>query len=154
RSEEYPTVEPRPAAPALTASAPASTNAQARQLMPEVIRFTLSGMPEGDLKKAVRLFFDKPLGHLNESTLESGDFLQWMVYDFRARSAGRTPLEQYLHEMGPRLSQSQRAALESWQAARYGLYEVQRVEEGRGVDLRDLLAGDTFFVNDVSSSKS
>src|SRR5262249_18703435 len=31
---------------------------------------------------------------------------------------------------------------------------VQRIEEGRGVEVKDVFEGDTFFVNDVNSSRA
>jgi hypothetical protein len=63
-------------------------------------------------------------------------------------------VEEYLRRRGPRLPERERRLAESWRDLRYGLWEVERVEEDKGVELKDLLEGDTIFVHDVSSSRS
>jgi hypothetical protein len=147
-------------APAPATSAAASTQPLAssssrllvRRLIPEVIGI-LRKQTVRDFTRALHLYFDKSPEEVEESDLESGDFMQWMVYDFRAPSTGRTGIEEYLHRRRFQLSEAERTALESLRSARYGLYEVQSVEEGRGVHLRDLFTEDKFFVHDISSSK-
>ena len=80
-------------------------------------------------------------------------FFQWYLHDYRPKSTGRTAFEEYVRREGGRLSPRDRAVLESMRDARYGLFEVQRVEEGRGIEVRNVYRGDRFFVNDRTSSK-
>ncbi|MGO9257552.1 MAG: SEC-C metal-binding domain-containing protein [Bryobacteraceae bacterium] len=85
---------------------------------------------------------------------ESGDlFLQWYLHDYQPRSTGRTAFAEYLRREGGRLGARERAMLESMRDARYGLYEVQRVEAGRGIEVQDVYRGDRLFIHDVISSK-
>lgn len=81
-------------------------------------------------------------------------FFEWYLYEFRPAATGRTLVEEYLRRRAGRLAAAERELLEAWRDARFGIWEVQRIEEGTGVELRDLLAGDQFFVHDVSCSRS
>jgi len=83
-----------------------------------------------------------------------GGFLEWYVHDFRPASTGRTLVEEYLRRRTGRLTAAERELVESWRDARFGVWEVQRVDEGSGVELQDLFAGDRFFVHDVNCSRS
>jgi hypothetical protein len=103
-------------------------------------------------REAQRLFFGNDDAISQEELMHSG-FFEWFLYDFRPRRGGKTMVEEYLEKRGSSLSPEERSLLESWRRARYGLYEVQRVEEGTGIELKDLFAGYTFFVHDVSSSR-
>ncbi len=105
--------------------------------------------------EASRLYFDQDPNELDARNDSMAAFFEWYVYDFRPRGSPRTLVEEYLRRRGSRLSARERALLEAWRAARLGLFEVQRIEQGKGVELKDLLlAGDRFFVHDVSSSHS
>jgi SEC-C motif len=106
-----------------------------------------------DFVEANRLYFDRHPSDIDARTADADGFFQWYVYDFRPAATGRTAVEEYLRKHGPRLSAPELAMLESWRDARFGLFEVQSVEEGRGVELKDVCAGDRFFVHDVSSSR-
>jgi hypothetical protein len=104
-----------------------------------------------DTRQAQLLYF----GHsdeIDEDELAESGFVEWFIYDYRPRGKNPTLVEEYLSKRGERLPADQRELLESWRAARYGFYEVQRVEEGTGSELKDVFTGETFFVHDVSSS--
>jgi len=133
-----------------TSSKAGEVSGSPRRLIGELLDFI--GKSRSDLERALHLYFDKSPAQLKEAELESGDFAQWMIYDYRSPATGRTPIEEYLHRKGGSLNERDRAALESWRDARYGLYEVERVEEGRGIHLRNLFTDETPFVHDVSSS--
>jgi len=124
-----------------------------KKVFDDVIGASQDWIGRKDFLRATRLYFDQHPGDLDSESMGAAGFFEWYVYDFRPASTGRTVVEEYLKRRGPRLPARERAMLESWRAARYGLFEVQRVEEGSGVELEDLLAGDRFFVNDVSASR-
>jgi hypothetical protein len=77
---------------------------------------------------------------------------QWMIHDWIAPSLRRTVLEQFLVQRGPRLSAREREMVEAWSRSFVGLYEVQELRPGVGVELKDLLLGGTVFVHDVNMS--
>jgi Protein of unknown function (DUF2384) len=63
-------------------------------------------------------------------------------------------VEEFIRRRAGRLSGGERELLEAWRKARFGVWEAQRIEEGKGVEIKDLFEGDRFFVHDVSCSRS
>jgi hypothetical protein len=63
-------------------------------------------------------------------------------------------MSEFLARNGARLNARERAFVESSARSFISLYEIQAVEVGRGIKLNDLIAGETLFVHDVSSSKT
>jgi hypothetical protein len=72
---------------------------------------------------------------------------------YHARVDGRTPLEWYLAENGETLGQSERAWLEAQRASWLSVWEVLEVRREVGLQLRDLLTGETRFVHEVKGSR-
>jgi hypothetical protein len=107
-----------------------------------------------DLAAAHRLYFDREPEETDADEAVEGGFTEWYVMDFRSPSTGRTLVEEYLRRRGPRLPERERLLVESWRAMRFGMWEVQRVEQGRGVELKNLFEEDTVFVHDVTASGS
>ena len=107
-----------------------------------------------DIGAAHRLFFDSEPAELDADEVAESGFAEWYVMSFRSPSSGRTLVEEYLRRRGPRLAEPERRLAESWRDLRFGLWEVERVDEEKGVELKNLLEGDTIFVHDVSSSQS
>jgi hypothetical protein len=105
-----------------------------------------------DVVEATHLYFGKDASEVDENDQDTDSFIQWYLLDFRHPVTGRTAVEEFLRD--PSLSQREREMLESWRDARFGIFEAERVDEGRGLALRDLVSGDRFFVHDVSSSRS
>ena len=108
-----------------------------------------------EMKRAVAAFF----GPTPESGPEASEsdqiaFFDWLLNDYSPRRFGRPVTEEYLARYGANLSELERKNLENWVNSRYCLFEVQLVKPGLGAELKDLLLGETFFVHDVSSSKS
>jgi len=81
-------------------------------------------------------------------------FAQWYAWDYRSHSTGRTAVEEYLERRGSQLSSTERDVLEAWRTSHFGLFEVQSVDPGRGMQLREIYTGKTTFVHDVSSSRA
>ena len=105
------------------------------------------------VKKAARMFFG---GALTREALEQDDgFGQWYICDFRPREGAETTVERYLREYAAKLDARERAMLESFRDGRFGAYQVQRVEPGRGIELKDLFGSSgAMFVEDLKSSGS
>jgi len=125
-----------------------------RELYEKVLNSSMEWRSRDQLVEATHLYFEQGPDELANQTEAMGGFFEWYVYDFRPGGKGRTLVEEYLRRRGSRLTERERALLESWRAARFGLFEVQRVEPGKGVEIKDVFAGDQFFVGDVSSSRS
>jgi hypothetical protein len=103
---------------------------------------------------AMELFFGDVPRELGAAGLSDSGFFEWYLLDYRPKSTGRTMVEEYLRRRGPRLDDAQRELLESWRDLRYGLWEVQRIEKGRGAEIQDVFSGDSLFVADVNLSNS
>jgi tetratricopeptide (TPR) repeat protein len=128
-------------------SAPAGETAEHR-LFAELL--AEGAKKRSDIRRAARMYFGETEG-LEVEEVEQHGFFEWFVRDYRAASTGRTFVEEFLRRPG--LPPRDRQILESWRNARFGLYEIQRIDEGAGVELKDLCAGDTFFVHDVTTSR-
>jgi hypothetical protein len=105
-----------------------------------------------EMREAYKLYFDSESGAgFGDRGMEK--FTEWSIFDFRPGGTGRTVVEEYIRRR-PRLPARELALLESWRASRFALLEIQRIEPGTGVEVKDVFAGDRFFVHDVSSSRS
>jgi hypothetical protein len=133
---------------------------QAEPLHERMRRQLLEGMNKwhsrSDFKEATSLYFGL---HPEKVDAEfEGDrmgwFFEWCFHDFRPRSTGKTLIEECLRRRAGSLSAEERELLEAWREARFGIWEVQSVRKGEGVELKDWFEGDRFFVHDVSSSRS
>jgi hypothetical protein len=79
--------------------------------------------------------------------------IDWMMHDWVPPRLGRTIMQEYLRERGASLAPRERELVESWSLSFVGLYEVREVKVGSGLEVKDLVTGDVFFVHDVSLSK-
>ncbi len=105
-----------------------------------------------DRRRAKRYYFETTADvELDES--EINGFLQWYTSDFRDAATGRTLVEHYFETEGAQLTPRERVLLEVWRDSYPGVFEVEAVEEGRGVELRDLASGDIIFIHDVTASR-
>jgi hypothetical protein len=130
-----------------------SPNQIHKRLGNRVLSATRGWYDKSELQRAYAQYFG-PGSDPSKLGDEAGDlFFQWYLHDYRPESTGHTAFAEFLHREGGQLNPRDRAMLESMRDARYGLYEVQRVEEGRGVEVRNVYRGDPFFVHDVSSSR-
>ena len=109
--------------------------------------------PKSEWRKAMQQYFGEGQD-VDPDDEEAMDlFLQWFLHDYVPRSTRRTAFAEFLRVEGNRLNPTERAIVESMRDARYGLYEVQRVEEGRGIEVMDVFRGDRLFIDDVTSSR-
>lgn len=107
---------------------------------------------EADRTRAQEMFFGTAEDKARDET-EFDAFVQFLLHDFRDAETRRTLIEHFLDEHGPRLSPKDRAVAESMRDSRFGLYEIFKVEKGRGIHVRDVFDGATFFVEDITSSR-
>jgi hypothetical protein len=84
---------------------------------------------------------------------QTAPLLDWMMHDWVPKRLGRTIMQEYLRQHGPGLAPRERELVESWSHSFVGLYEVREVKAGSGVEVKDLVTGEVFFVHDVSTSK-
>ena len=136
------------------AGKPAETDNQAHKRLANLVMSSLQRWwGEAEMNRAMGQYFGSG-GLPPELDQEASDlFLQWYVHDYRPKGARGPGFAEYLYREGHRTSERDRAMLESMRDARYGIYEVQRVEEGRGMEVMDLYRGDRFFVEDKAASK-
>ncbi len=108
-----------------------------------------------DFQDAFLLYFGVHLNE-NDSVEETrwAGFLEWFVFDYRPSANPRTIIEEFLHRRAARINPAERELLESMRQARFGIWEVQRVQIGKGLELRNIITEDQFFVDDVSCSRS
>src|ERR1035438_4439396 len=107
---------------------------------------------ESDRRRAKRYYFE------SSSASEAGQgelngFLQWYVHDFRDAATRRTLMEHYYETHGPQLTAREGETLVALRDSWPGVFEAEAVEEGRGVQLRDLSGGETIFVHDITASR-
>jgi hypothetical protein len=80
-------------------------------------------------------------------------FIDWMMHDWVPPRLGHTIMREYLLKHGAGLAPQERELVEAWSLSYVGLYEVREVTVGSGLEVKDLVTGDVFFVHDVSLSK-
>jgi hypothetical protein len=129
------------------------SNAQEAALRKRLIEFATGILRKREMEEALFTFVgsDPPAG--GDQDMLSSETLDWMIHDYVPPRLGRPIIEEFLKRSPGGLTVRERKILEAWSRARFSLFEVQDVREGSGVRLKDLLAGDEFFVYDVSTSK-
>lgn len=108
---------------------------------------------DSDLKRAKKMYFGES-GAVEATPDQVDGFIHWVLHDFRDAATRHTAIENYLRTRDAKLRPEERELLESLRDSRFGLFEVERVEPGSGVQLRDIFVGDSHFVHDISSSRS
>ncbi|MFZ5469860.1 MAG: hypothetical protein ACOZIN_10530 [Myxococcota bacterium] len=86
-----------------------------------------------------------------ESDYEVQLLVPWAVYHYD--NGGKTVAQLFREERGHRLSADLSAWLDAQDRAWLSVWEVQRVEEGTGVGVKDLLTHEERFVHEVKGSK-
>jgi tetratricopeptide (TPR) repeat protein len=114
--------------------------------------FPIEALRKRELESAAALFAGGSLGAPLDSTQTAG-FLEWLIHDYVNPRLGRTLIEEFLSRNRSRLTMRERILLERWSASRQSLFEVQRVEPEKGIEIKDLFTGEVLFANDVSASR-
>jgi hypothetical protein len=117
-----------------------------------LLTFADEALRTREIEHAAATFFGDSLG-AGPSETEKAPFIEWLIYDYVAPRLGRTVIEEYLARNRARLTQRECGLLERWSRSRYSLFEVQRVEPEKGIEIQDLLTGEVVFAHDVSASR-
>jgi hypothetical protein len=105
-----------------------------------------------DQKRSAMMYLGKnEYGELSPDDFDG--YMQFLLHDFRDEKTGLTLIEHYLEDHRGDLTADERNTLESMRDARFGLYEMVKIEKGRGVHMRDAFDGATFFVEDITTSR-
>jgi len=121
-------------------------------LRQRLLAFAEEGLRARDMDHAVALFFGGSLG----APLDDADkapFVEWLIYDYVSPRLRRTLIEEFLARNRKQLTARECDFLERWSRSRYSLFEVQRVEPEKGIEIQDLLSGEVIFAHDVSASR-
>jgi len=125
---------------------------KAPNVIPDVAEYALSHLGEADQDRAKRLFFGAS-GKVESDESEVSSFLEWLILDYRPAASRQSVIQQYRRARESGLTPRERLYLESLRGARFGLWEAQDVDMGRGVRVKNLYTGEELFVHDVSSSR-
>lgn len=79
-------------------------------------------------------------------------YVDWVIHDRILPRSGRTLIREYIHRNAATLTPRELDILKAWAASYVGLYEIQQITEGTGVEMKSLLDGEVFFVHDVAAS--
>jgi hypothetical protein len=120
------------------------------ELRQRIGKFLEVAVPAAEMKLAWEEFF----GDNDPGQEDPVSLVDWIIHDRVSPRLGRTVLEEYLRRHGSGLSAREREMAESWSRSFIGLYEVQEIKPGTGVEVKDLISGEIFFVHDVSMSKT
>ncbi|MBI3926170.1 MAG: SEC-C domain-containing protein [Armatimonadetes bacterium] len=77
----------------------------------------------------------------------------WLLYHYEIDGAGRTPHDLFREEQADRLGAEERHWGQAQERAWLSVWEALRVDPARGMQMRDLLTGETRFVLDPSDAE-
>lgn len=129
-------------------------------VMPPLLRFTESAQFDRDHQIADVMFWSDRLDDLDDDEAEdlftSDDAIvkynSWFIWDLDI-DGGVTVADMFLAQKGRTLEPAERAFVARLRQSHLGLYQVEGVEPGRGVMLRDLFTRDTVFVRERQGSE-
>ena len=140
----------------LQKEAEAAVDPVAEKLTGEILDGTERWHTRDDFTQARRMYYDiDARGGRQDPALDPANqdgFLDWYIRDFRPAS-GRTAVEEYLAEATAHLSPEELAIVESWRDGRLSFFEVQRVDYGVGVLVKDFLTGTDHYTLDALLAK-
>ncbi len=129
-------------------------------LVRELLGFARDNLSEMELAGAWRQFLD-PETDLDDVSAEAGRdfadmvdmaFNEWLLHDYVTLD-GPTLIDLYVDRHGDIMPERSRAHLERSARTVLSVYEVARVDPGRGLELNDLFRGGTHHVVERSASK-
>jgi hypothetical protein len=144
-----------------TARAEALPRVTPREMvMPKLMRFAYSPRFDRDHDVGHVLFWADYLDEMDpdetDRFIESDDsdvkYNAWFLWDLIIDD-GRTVADLFLERHGRSLEPGERAYVERMRGSHLSLYQVDRLERGRGVLLRDLLTKSTMFVYEKLGSE-
>jgi hypothetical protein len=120
-----------------------------RNLIRKIREFTDDARFDEEINEAFALFWSD----IEPEPEEVVWFIDWFTHDYELRS-GFTPIELFYHEKAEELSAGEREILKEWLDTCLSVYEVQEIEGGVGIRVKDLFLGGEYFVHDVNASKA
>jgi hypothetical protein len=128
--------------------------------MPKILRFADSPQFDRDHDIADVMFWagflddmdDDEADKLLESDDASAKYYAWFIWDLDV-DEGRTVADLFVEQRGRSLGPDERAFIDRMRASCLGLYQVDGIEPGVGVTLRDLLSKETVFVHEKLGSE-
>ncbi len=107
-------------------------------------------LPAHEMKRAIREFFGEDG---LEEELDKLPLVDWILHDRFSSSLRGTVMGEFLERRGSGLTKPEQQMLDAWSRSFVVLYEVQQIEEGKGLLLEDLIFGEKIFVHDVNMSE-
>jgi hypothetical protein len=108
---------------------------------------------ETTTKRDTRLAQEEFFGDNPVEGDQAPPLIDWMMHDWVPPRLGHTIMREYLLKHGASLAPHERELIEEWSLSFVGLYEVREVKVGSGIEVKDLVTGEIFFVHDVNMSK-
>ena len=116
-----------------------------------LLNFVEHNVKLGETQDALKMFFGRaPATELDDN--EQIGFLDWLLNDYTPRHFRRTIPQEYLARHGEHLTLADRKAVREWTTSYCSLFQVQSVNKGAGVELKDLLLDRNLFIHDVEAS--
>jgi hypothetical protein len=128
-------------------SAPPVMSGEYQGLRNRLGKFLMETASKHDTRLAQEEFFGN--GPTEDDQLP---LIDWMMHDWVPPRLGRTIMQEYLRQHGAGLTPRERELIESWSHSFVGLYEVREVKAGSGVEVKDMVTEEVFFVHDVNMS--
>lgn len=130
------------------------------RVMPALLRFAFTPQFDGDHDIAMRLFWADRLDSMRpeavQALLASDDaqvkYNAWFVWDLEIED-GLTVADLFLARRGRLLDTAERAFIDCMRRSHLRLYQIEMVDRGVGVTLRDLWTKDTVFVHERLGSE-
>jgi len=123
-------------------------------LRAKILEFMAQDRFKGDGQRAWEIWSASYHGEPPDDEVDVIRFADWLVHDYRMGRWGKTLIELFREEEGWKLGAEEGELLNGRLDSCLGLYEVTRVEPGKGVELSELYTGEECFVHDVSSSEN
>jgi hypothetical protein len=129
-------------------SAPPAIRGEYQELRNRLGKFLMETISKRDTRQAQEEFFGDGPGEDDQTP----PLIDWMMHDWVPPRLGHTIMREYLLKHGAGLRPQERELVESWSLSYVGLYEVREVKAGSGIEVKDLVTGEIFFVHDVNMS--
>ena len=131
----------------------AHEQSQDRRISDMLLQFMKENIKTAEMEQAFKMFFG-PNPPAELAPTDQMGFFDWFLNDYVSGRFRRTITQEYLARNQERLTARDRKSLQEWTDSYCSLFEVQRVDKGVGVELKDLLLGGVLFVNDITSSNN
>lgn len=127
-----------------------------KQLTEKLIKYSQNNVSKKDFLNANGIYWRikpvEPLVLPEKALEEKGGFIEWFVNDYILPS-GKTIIEDFYSKTFNRLTDEEKAILESYMMSYQSIYEVQDVTEGVGLKIRDIFTGKELEIKEVKGSQ-